>query len=96
MTEKQRIVPKAIERIKDHFNYQFKFVISNEEDIKEMFDTFIIPFKIPLKNVVCMPGMDSRDEYFERTRWCLEMGKKYRFRGMSRLHLAAWNLTLNV
>ena len=54
MTEKQRIVPEAIERIKLHKNYQFKFVISTEEDVLELFRDFVEPFKIPLKNVVCM------------------------------------------
>ena len=35
MPEKQRIVPHAIKRIMEHSNYQFKFVISNEEDVQE-------------------------------------------------------------
>jgi len=96
MTEKQRIVPEAIERIKQHPNYQFKFVISTEDDVKEMFRDFVEPFNIPLKNVVAMPGMDSRDDFHERTQFCLEMAKKYRFRGMTRLHLSAWDKTLNV
>ena len=96
MTEKQRINPEAIERIKLHKNYQFKFVISTEEDVKEIFRDFVVPFNIPLKNVVAMPGMDSRDDFHERTQFCLEMAKKYRFRGMTRLHLSAWDKTLNV
>ena len=33
MTEKQRIVPAAIKKIMEHGNYQFKFVISTEEDV---------------------------------------------------------------
>jgi 7-carboxy-7-deazaguanine synthase len=96
MTEKQRIVPAAIKRIIEHANYQFKFVISTEEDVKELFRDFVEPFNIPLKHVVCMPGMDSRDDFHERTQFCLEMAKKYRFRGMTRLHLSAWDKTLNV
>jgi len=96
MTEKQRIVPAAIKRIMEHSNYQMKFVISTEDDIKEMFDTFITPFNIPLKNVVCMPGMDSQEQFHERTQWCLEMAKKYRFVGLTRLHISAWDKTLNV
>lgn len=91
MSVKQRIVPEAIERILNHPNYQFKFVISNEDDIFEMFHTFIIPFKIPLKNVVCMPALTSQDDFFERTRWCMEMGKKYKFVALTRLHVASWN-----
>ena len=96
MTEKQRIVPAAIKRIMEHANYQFKFVISTEDDVKEMFRDFVEPFNIPLKNVVCMPGLDDAANFEERTQFCLEMAKKYRFRGLTRLHIAAWNKTLNV
>lgn len=96
MTEKQRIVPKAINRIMQHHNYQFKFVISTEDDVKELFRDFVEPFNIPLKNVVCMPGLDDAANFEERTQFCLEMAKKYRFRGLTRLHIAAWNKTLNV
>jgi len=96
MTEKQRIVPKAIKRIMEHKNYQFKFVISTEDDVKELFRDFVEPFNIPLRNVVCMPGLDDAANFEERTQFCLEMAKKYRFRGLTRLHIAAWNKTLNV
>jgi 7-carboxy-7-deazaguanine synthase len=96
MTEKQRIVPEAIKRIMEHSNYQFKFVISTEDDVKEMFRDFIVPFNIPLKNVVCMPGLDDVANFEERTQFVLEMAKKYKFRGLTRLHIAAWNKTLNV
>jgi len=96
MTEKQRINPDAIKRIMEHSNYQFKFVISNEEDVQELFRDFVVPFSIPLKNVVCMPGLDDVANFEERTQFCLEMAKKYKFRGLTRLHIAAWNKTLNV
>jgi organic radical activating enzyme len=96
MTEKQRINPDAIKRIMEHNNYQFKFVISNEEDVQELFRDFVVPFSIPLKNVVCMPGLDDVKDFEERTQFCLELAKKYRFRGLTRLHIAAWNKTLNV
>ena len=96
MTAKQRIIPEAIERIKQHTNYQFKFVISTEDDIKEMFCDFVEPFNIPLKNVVCMPGLDSQTDFHERTQFVMEMAKKYKFRGMSRMHISAWDKTLNV
>jgi len=96
MTEKQRINPEAIKRIMQHNNYQFKFVISTEDDVKELFRDFVIPFSIPLKNVVCMPGLDDAANFEERTRFVMEMSKKYRFRGLTRLHIAAWNKTLNV
>jgi organic radical activating enzyme len=93
---KQRINPDAIKRIMEHSNYTFKFVISNEEDVAEVFRDFIEPFNIPLKNVVCMPGLDSQTDFHERTQFVLEMAKKYKFRGLTRLHISAWDKTLNV
>ena len=96
MTEKQRIKPDAIKRIMEHDNYQFKFVISTEDDVLELFRDFVIPFNIPLKNVICMPGLDSQTDFHERTQFCLEMAKKYKFIGMTRLHISAWDKTLNV
>jgi organic radical activating enzyme len=96
MTEKQRIKPDAIKRIMEHDNYQFKFVISTEDDVLELFRDFVTPFEIPLKNVVCMPGLDDQANFHERTQFCLEMAKKYKFVGMTRLHISAWDKTLNV
>jgi len=93
---KQRINPYAIKRVMKHSNYQFKFVISTEDDVKEVFRDFIEPFSIPLKNVVCMPGLDSQTDFHERTQFVLEMAKKYKFVGMTRLHISAWDKTLNV
>jgi 7-carboxy-7-deazaguanine synthase len=96
MTVKQRINEGALLSIRSQEKYQFKFVISNEEDIKEMFDTFINPFNIPLTNVCCMPGMDSRENFHERTRWVMEMGIKYKFIALSRMHISAWDQTTGV
>ena len=93
---KQRINPDAIKCIMEHSNYTFKFVISNEDDVAEVFRDFVEPFNIPLKNVVCMPGLDSQTDFHERTQFVLEMAKKYKFRGLTRLHISAWDKTLNV
>jgi hypothetical protein len=45
---------------------------------------------------VCMPGLDDQDDFHERTNFVLEMAKIYKFRGLTRLHISAWNKTLNV
>jgi organic radical activating enzyme len=96
MSKNQRFNEAALKRIMNHINYQFKFVISNEEDVQEIFSDFIVPLNIPLSNVVCMPGLDDVANFEERTQFVLEMAKKYKFRGLTRLHIAAWNKTLNV
>ena len=78
------------------FRSQFKFVISSEEDVKEVFRDFVEPFNLPLGYVVCMPGLDSQDDFHERTRFVLEMAKKYKFVGLTRLHVSAWDKTTGV
>jgi 7-carboxy-7-deazaguanine synthase len=96
MATRMRVNEKALASIRKHPNYQFKFVISNEDDIKEMFDDFINAFNIPLTNVCCMPGMDSRENFHELTKWVMEMGKKYKFIALSRMHISAYDQTTGV
>lgn len=96
MTLEQRVVADAIESIKSHPFHTFKFVISNEQDLIEAFDTFINPFKISLHNVCIMPGLDDQDNFHERTLFSMEMAKKYKVRGLTRLHVSAWNKTTGV
>jgi hypothetical protein len=57
---------------------------------------FVDPFEIPLKKVVCMPGLDSQADFHERTRFVLEMAKVHKFIGMTRLHVSAWDKTTGV
>jgi len=87
---------KALERIMEHNNYQFKFVISEESDLKEIYDDYINKLQIPLNKVVCMPGLDDQNNFHERTRFVLEMAKKYKFIGLTRLHISAWDKTTGV
>lgn len=96
MSQKMRIKPDAIKRIMEHKNYWFKFVISTEEDIKEIFKDFIEPFNIPLTRIICMPGLDTKDKFFERTNFVCEMAKKYKFIAGTRLHIGAWDAVTGV
>ena len=96
MDKKRRIVPKALERVMMHPNYWFKFVISNESDLEEIQTDFIKPFNIPPKRVLMMPGLDKQENYHERTKFCMEMGKKYGYTGLTRLHVSAWDQTTGV
>lgn len=96
MDKKRRLVPKAIERIMEHPNYWFKFVISTEDCLREIEEDFIKPFSIPPKKVLMMPGLDKQVHYHERTKFCMEMGKKYGYTGLTRLHVSAWDQTTGV
>ena len=87
----RRIRPEALKRIMEHDNYWFKFVISNEEDIEEIEKDFIKPYGISPKKILMMPGLDKQENFHERTKFCLDMAKKYGYIGLSRLHVSAWD-----
>lgn len=91
-----RINEAAIKTINSHYNSWYKFVISTEDDITEFISDVLEPYDIHMSNVLCMPGMDSRENFHERTQFVLEMAKKYGFTGLTRLHISAWDKTCSV
>ena len=91
MDKNRRVVPEALNRIMEHDNYWFKFVISTEDCLKEIEEDFIKPFNIPADRVLMMPGLDSQENFHERTKFCLDMAKKYGYVGLTRLHVSAWD-----
>jgi len=96
VSKERRINKTAIDRVMMHPNYWFKFVVSDESDMKEIEEEWVIPYNIPAQRVLMMPGLDKRENFHERTRFCLEMAKKYGYVGMSRLHVSAWDQTTGV
>ena len=96
MEKERRIVPSALNRIMEHPNYWFKFVISNEEDMEEIQRDFIKPFNIPADRIILMPGLDDQKNFHERTLFSLEMGKRHGYKGLTRLHVSAWDKTTGV
>ena len=96
MPHKKRFNQLALERIMSHSNYWFKFVISSEKDMDEIQRDFIEPLDIPANRILMMPGLDSQDDFHERTEFCLQMAKKYGYIGMTRLHISAWDQTTGV
>ena len=96
MSESMRIIPEAIVQINNHPGGYFKFVISSEDDMKDIHDTFINPFNISPKKIIIMPGVDNRTDLPERTRFLFEMTKKYGYRGITRQHILAWDKVTGV
>lgn len=96
MSKDRRVKTNALNRIISHENHWFKFVISNESDIEEIITDFIIPYNISPTRVLMMPGLDKQENYHERTKFCMEMAKKYGFVGLTRLHVSAWDQTTGV
>ena len=96
MSKNKRIVNESLERIISHKNHWFKFVVSEEDDLREIEDDFIKPFNIDPKRVLMMPGLDHQDNFHERTKFILELAGKYGYIGLTRLHISAWNQTTGV
>ena len=99
MPLEHRYNPEQIERIKNFKGRGggwFKFVVSEEKDMDEIFETYINPHQIPHKQIVLMPGLDKQEDYFERTKFVYELGKQYNMRAVSRGHIAAWDRTTGV
>ncbi len=96
MAESMRKNPDAIEQIKNHRNGWFKFVVSCEDDIWEIQEDWILPFKLNPSSIIIMPGVDNREDLAERTRFLFEMTKKYGYRGVTRQHILAWNRVTGV
>lgn len=91
MVESMRINPEAIEQVKKHPEGYFKFVISTEDDVKEIEETYIKKFDIDPRMVIIMPGVDNRAQLAERTAFLFEMTKKYGYRGITRQHILAYD-----
>ena len=101
MPRAQRIRPDVLMHLfnlwaHDGKKVQFKFVVSNEEDVKEMFAAYIDPGYVSIKQVVLMPGVDRRDDLAERTRFVWEVAQKLGVRMCSRLHILAFDKTVGV
>ena len=96
MSKERRIREDALYRIMEHPNHWFKFVISTEDCLREIKEDFIKPLNICPCSVVLMPGLDKQENYHERTKFCMEAGKKYGYRALTRLHVSAWDQTTGV
>jgi len=96
MEKDKRINQEAIEMIRDHPNSWFKFVVSDEQDIKEMEYDFIYPYEIDKSQIILMPGVDNLDELSERTRFAYDMTKKYGYRSCTRGQVLAWDRVTGV
>lgn len=96
MSKERRIKRDALNKIIAHPNYWFKFVVSLEEDLIEIKNDFVNEFDIEHKRILMMPGLDDQDDFHERTRFILELAKKSGYRGLTRLHISAYNKVTGV
>lgn len=74
----------------------FKFVVSNQDDIDEIFRDFEVGNLISKKNIVLMPAGSSQDELKETRLFVAEKARDLGVRYSDRLHVVIWNLKTGV
>jgi len=74
----------------------FKFVVESEEDVIEIIEDFIKPFKIPNELIYLMPQSKNREEFLKLSPIIVELCKKYQFNFSPRLQLIIWNKAVGV
>jgi 7-carboxy-7-deazaguanine synthase len=87
--ERLRIQPEVVRRLMADYDYQFKFVVAQPEDMGEVKE-LVSAFRADASKVVLMPeGIDS-PVLRERGVWLAEICKMEGFRFSPRLHVELW------
>jgi 7-carboxy-7-deazaguanine synthase len=92
-----RINPMVLKQLNDmKKNTIFKFVVSNQEDIDEIFSDFYVGRLISKQNIVLMPAGSSQEELNETRLFVAEKARELGIRYSDRLHVVIWNLKTGV
>jgi len=91
-----RINPSALQYFSWSDKAIFKFVVANEEDVKEAVKDFIIPYSIPRRSIFLMPLSSNREEYIKNSPKVVELCKQFGFRFSPRLQLEIWDKATGV
>jgi 7-carboxy-7-deazaguanine synthase len=71
------------------FPYQLKFVVSSEEDLKEI-EAIVEETGADRGRVMLMAEGTTVETIYERAAWIVEVCKRERFRYSPRLHIDLW------
>lgn len=96
--EEKTYKPEVLKWHKDH-NSGFKFVITQSEDIEEIWRKYIKDtngINIPLNRVWFMPCAGSREEHIRNAEAVAEYAKAMHVNFSPRLHLLLWDMALRV
>lgn len=94
LQEQHRINYDALEMFIKHYDYQFKFVINNYDDVKEvneiarnLFDRTQIDIN---SNIWIMPQGTNVKQLDEKMKFLVELCKVYNWKLTDRLHIRIW------
>lgn len=92
--EFQRLNYDALEQFVLNHDYQFKFVINTEEDVREILDIAEAIYQrcqVDIRrNIWLMPQGTHEHQFDEKILWIFEICKKYDWNFSDRLHIRVW------
>ncbi|NGM67599.1 7-carboxy-7-deazaguanine synthase QueE [Natronolimnobius sp. AArcel1] len=94
--EDDRIDLEALAALVEHYNFQLKFVVTDEADMDEILELLAdlrdaADVAIPDQNVLLMPEGATRERLAETRNRTAELALEYGFRYTPRLHVDLWN-----
>jgi 7-carboxy-7-deazaguanine synthase len=87
--ERLRYQPEVLKKLMGEHEYQLKFVVTAEEDLKEI-ETIIQETGADRSRVMLMAEGTTAEVIYERAAWIVEVCKRERFRYSPRLHIDIW------
>jgi len=87
--DRLRYQPEVLKKLMAEHEYQLKFVVSAEDDLKEI-ETIVKETAAERGRVILMAEGTSTEVIYERASWIVEICKRERFRYSPRLHIDIW------
>ncbi len=87
--ERLRYQPDVLKRLIADYSYQLKFVVTSEDDLREI-TAISAELAVPPSSVVLMPEGTDREILRNRGLWVAEICKAHDYRYSPRLHVDLW------
>jgi 7-carboxy-7-deazaguanine synthase len=87
--DRLRYQPEVLKKLMAEHDYQLKFVVTAEEDLKEI-EAIVTETGAERGRVMLMAEGTSAETIYERAGWIVEVCKRERFRYSPRLHIDLW------
>lgn len=94
--KEKRYISTALKYFVHNPKAYFKFVVSNYNDIEELFEDFILPFDIYHDRILLMPLGSTHEELKDVSKWLAEVCKEHLFRYSPRMQVHIYDKTVGV
>jgi 7-carboxy-7-deazaguanine synthase len=87
--EKARLAWPTLQRLRDRYSHQFKFVVCDQQDLAEI-EEFRVRLLLPPESILLMPEGTDAATLRQRSLWLVEICKQTGYRLSPRLHVDLW------